>query len=142
MDSHSLHASHSLDDESAQPEESGRIWRHPLHRSIKVPYATAVAMALIQMGVRDYAVIARAACLRVEDVRRIDMTEDCRVRQLGVAGIPHGVYFRLHERVRCPRCKALVKMAPCIACDTTAKVPWAEFVETHAGLTSREPSHR
>ena len=36
--------------------------------------------------------------------------------QLGVAGIPHGVYFKLHEKVRCPKCNALVRVAPCIAC--------------------------
>jgi len=108
----------------AQPpskrKEPTRTWRHPSQRSIEVPYATAKVVALMQMGIRDYAVIAGAVALTVQDVRRIDLAEEGSVRQLGVLGIPHGVYFRLQEKVRCPKCSALLNMVPCIACDSAS----------------------
>jgi hypothetical protein len=106
-----------------KPKEPKRTWRHPSQRSIEVPYPTAVTVALMQMGIRDYAVIAGAVALTVQDVRRIDLVEDESVRQLGLLGIPHGVYFRLHEKVRCPKCSALLTMAPCIACDSATDAP-------------------
>jgi hypothetical protein len=104
----------------------GRTWRHPSKPSLKVPYATATAMALMQMGVRDYATIAGAVALSVDQIRRIDMAEERPIRQLGLVGIPHGVYFKLHETIRCPKCNALVKIAPCVACDSMADVSLAE----------------
>lgn len=142
MDLDSLHPPVSLDDDPLSRREYCRTWRHPFQRSIEVPYSTALVMALIQMGVSDYAVIAKAAGLHVADVRRIDMVEDRAVRQLGVAGIPHGVYFKLHEKVRCPKCKALVRMAPCIACNTLADASFAEWIAPDADLPADEHPHR
>ncbi len=155
MDSESVHSSLSLDDGPPRPQESAaslsveplrrkescRTWRHPLRRSIEVPYSTAVAMALIQMGVRDYAAIAVAACLSVKEVQRIDMAEDRLVRQLGVAGIPQGVYFKLHETVRCPKCNALVKMAPCIACTSVADASQVESAKPTGNVDASQSSH-
>ena len=129
-----------LDDEPLRRKETCRTWRHPSRRSIEVPYSTAMVMALIQMGVRDYAAIAGATGLRVQEVRRIDMAEDRLVRQLGVAGIPHGVCFKLHEKVRCPKCNALVRVAPCIACNTMADAALVESTEADGDLPTGEQS--
>jgi hypothetical protein len=93
-----------------------RPWRHPLAPRIKVPYRVAAAIAVMQMGISDYSVIADAVGLTVEEVERVDMVEDPAVRQLALAGIPAGESFKLRRRVRCPRCQAKIGLAPCIAC--------------------------
>ena len=92
------------------------LWRHPLKRSIQVPYRIAAAIAVMEMGISEYSVIARAVGLTVEEVERVDMVEDSAVRQLALAGIPVGESFKLDNRVRCPKCQAEVGLAPCIAC--------------------------
>jgi hypothetical protein len=81
----------------------------------------ATAIALIEMGVADYHVLAGATGLSEDAIQQIDMAEDKAVRQLGVVGIPHGVYFRLMEKVRCPSCEAFVTIAPCVACDARSQ---------------------
>ncbi|MBN1908480.1 MAG: hypothetical protein JW818_01965 [Pirellulales bacterium] len=93
-----------------------RPWRHPFKPHIKVPYYVAVAIAVMEMGISDYTVIAYATGLTVEEVERIDMVEDPAVRRLALARIPLGETFRLANRVRCPKCQAKVGLAPCIAC--------------------------
>jgi hypothetical protein len=93
-----------------------RRWRHPLEPRIEVSYRVAAAIAVMQMGITEYSVIAEAVGLSIEEVRQIDTAEDCRVRQLAVAGIPCGEYFKLDHRVRCPKCQALVDLAPCVTC--------------------------
>jgi len=70
----------------------------------------------MEMGVSDYSVIAGAVGLTVEEVERVDMAEDPSVRQLAVAGIPAGEFFRLDSRLRCPKCQANLSIAPCLAC--------------------------
>jgi len=93
-----------------------RLWRHPLKRYIEVPYRIAAAIAVMEMGISEYSVIARAVGLTVEEVQRVDMVEDSAVRQLALARIPVGESFKLDNRVRCPRCQAKVGLAPCVAC--------------------------
>ncbi len=93
-----------------------RLWRHPVNRSIEVPYRVAAAIALMEMGISDYSVIAAAVGLTVEQIRQIDMVEDRCVRQIAAAGIPVGESFKLEHRVRCPKCQARISVAPCIAC--------------------------
>ena len=93
-----------------------RPWQHPLKHYIEVPYRVAAAVAVMEMGISEYRVIARAVGLTVEEVERVDMAEDSSVRQLAVAGIPAGEFFRLNERVRCPKCQAKLSIAPCLAC--------------------------
>ncbi len=103
----------------ARSERGGkrsRPWRHPLKRSIEVPYRIAAAIAVMEMGISEYAVIARAVGLTVEEVERVDMAEDPSVRRLAVARIPVGESFKLDNRVRCPKCQAEVRLAPCVAC--------------------------
>ncbi|MFV2069547.1 MAG: hypothetical protein ACC645_21495 [Pirellulales bacterium] len=96
-------------------------WRHPRKRSIKVPHRAAAAIAVMEMGVSDYSVIATAVGLTVEEVRRIDMAEDSPIRELGSEGIPYGEYFTLEKVIRCPKCHAMVRFAPCVACDGPPK---------------------
>ena len=93
-----------------------RPWRHPLKPHIKVPYYVAAAIALMEMGISEYSIIADAVGLTIEEVERVDMVEDTAVRQLALAGIPIGESFKLRHRVRCPKCQAKVGLAPCIAC--------------------------
>ena len=92
------------------------LWRHPLQHCIRVPYRIAAAIAVMEMGISEYSVIARAVGLTVEEVERVDMVEDSAVRQLALAGIPVGESFKLDNHVRCPKCQAKVGLAPCIAC--------------------------
>ena len=93
-----------------------KSWQHPLDRRIKVPYRIAAAIAVMEMGVRDHAVIAEAVGLTVEEVRRVDSAEESSVRQLAVARIPVGEFFKLVARVRCPTCGSDVGVAPCVGC--------------------------
>lgn len=88
-----------------------------MHRHIKVPYAAAAAISLMEMGITDYERIAQAVGLQAAEVERIDMAEDKAIRQLCLAGIPYGHYFTLESRIRCPKCSGLVTLAPCVACD-------------------------
>lgn len=94
-----------------------RAWRHPAIRSLAVPYRAAAAVALLDMGVRDYATIAQAVGLSIADVERIETAEDRPIRDLCSARIPFGTYFKLDAKVRCPKCSAWIVIAPCIACD-------------------------
>jgi len=93
-----------------------RRWQHPVKLDIEVPYRVAAAIAVMEMGISDYSVIAGAVGLTVEEVERVDMAEDRSVRQLALAGIPAGEFFRLDNRVRCPKCQAKLSVAPCLAC--------------------------
>lgn len=93
-----------------------RPWQHPINLHIEVPYRVAAAIAVMEMGISDYSVIAGAVGLTVEEVERVDMAEDPSVRQLAVVGIPPGEFFRLDDRVRCPKCQAKLSIAPCLAC--------------------------
>ncbi len=93
-----------------------RLWRHPFRREIEVPYRVAAAIAVMQMGISDYPVIARAVGLTVEEVERVDTAETSSVRQLALARIPLGESFKLVEPIRCPKCQAEVSLVPCIAC--------------------------
>ncbi len=91
-------------------------WRHPFKRYIEVPYRIAAAIAVMEMGISEYSIIARAVGLTVEEVERVDTAEDACVRQLCMAGIPVGESFKLDNYVRCPKCRAEVGLAPCVAC--------------------------
>jgi hypothetical protein len=92
------------------------MWRHPSKPHIEVPYRVAAAIAVMEMGISDYAVIANAVGLTIDEVERVDMVEDPAVRQLALVRIPAGETFRLSHRVRCPKCQARVGLVPCVAC--------------------------
>ncbi len=93
-----------------------RPWRHPRNRKVVLPYRTAAAVALMEMGISDYGVIAEAVGLSTQEIKRIDKAEDEPVRLLSTLGIPSGEYFKLEKEVRCPKCHARVVLAPCVAC--------------------------
>ena len=81
-----------------------------------VDYRVAAAIAVMEMGISEYSVIAHAVGLTVQEVERVDMVEDLAVRQLALARIPVGESFKLDNYVRCPKCRAEVGVAPCVAC--------------------------
>ncbi|MBN2293605.1 MAG: hypothetical protein JXM70_14340 [Pirellulales bacterium] len=93
-----------------------KLWRHPFKRRILVPYRIAMAIAVMEMGISEYSVIARAVGLTAKEVERVDIADDTSVRQLALARIPAGVYFKLDHFVRCPKCLGDVRIAPCVAC--------------------------
>ena len=95
-----------------------RPWRHPTQRGIKVPYAAAAAISLMEMGITDYERIGAAVGLKPDEVERIDMAEDKSIRQLCLAGVPYGHYFTLESHIRCPKCSGMITLAPCVACDS------------------------
>jgi hypothetical protein len=96
-------------------------WRHPLNRAIEVPYRVAAAIAVMEMGISEYGTIAEAVGLTEAEVSGIDTAEDSSVRQLAVAGIPIGEFFKLDRLVRCPNCQAKVEIAPCVTCHRLLK---------------------
>ncbi|MFV2069130.1 MAG: hypothetical protein ACC645_19355, partial [Pirellulales bacterium] len=73
---------------------------------LRVPRQTAAVLALIETGITDYEVLSAAVGLSIEEVRQIDMAHDPEIRRLGIHGLPSGEYFRLRNRVRCPKCSA------------------------------------
>jgi len=99
-------------------KRNGTCWRHPTDVRLRVPRKTAATIALMEMGITDYAVIAAAVDLDVNEVKQIDLTTEGPIRRLGVEGIPVGEYFNLRTVVCCPKCGAKVTIAPCVACST------------------------
>jgi len=97
-------------------------WRHPLKPDLVVPYRAAAVIALMEMGVSDYSVIAAALNLTIEEVQRIDSAEDPSIRRLCVEKIPYGEYFKLDEEIRCPKCNATIRVVPCVACCGPSKL--------------------
>jgi hypothetical protein len=93
-----------------------KMWRHPINTDIRVPYKTAAAMAVMEMGITDYGDIAEAVGLSSDEVKRIDDVEDDGVRRLCHERIPLGEYFKLAIYLRCPRCAAKTTIAPCPTC--------------------------
>ena len=84
--------------------------------SAQISRSTAAVIALIQAGITDYAVIARAARLTVNDVQQIDAATDGNVRCLAVQGVPRDAYYHLHTKVTCPGCGRAINLVPCVAC--------------------------
>lgn len=99
---------------------AGKNWRHPWKLSIRMPRRVAATVAVMQMGLTDYREIAGAVGLTVAEVKRVDSAKDRAVRQLCSVGIPEGEYFKLDETIRCPKCKAMIRIAPCVACVSRA----------------------
>ena len=95
----------------------GEKWQHPLHEDIRVPRKIAAAIALFQTGITTYVTIAKAVGLSVDEVEYIDAAQEHSIRQLAIVGIPQGDYFRLRQKVRCPKCNSWITLAPCVACN-------------------------
>jgi hypothetical protein len=81
-----------------------------------LPSRVEAALAVMQMGVSDYALIASTVGLECEDVAEIDHSEDCRIRDLAVRGVDPAKRFHLVRPLRCPKCRNRITVAPCITC--------------------------
>ena len=92
-------------------------WRDPRKRGFELPYQMAAAVAVMQMGVRDFQVIAAAVGLSVDEIAKIDRADDDTVRHLAISGFPPGERLRLREAIRCPRCRGRTQVAPCALCE-------------------------
>ena len=73
--------------------------------TISAPASSAASATLLfrvsmEMGISEYRLIAEAVGLTEAEVRGIDAAEDALVRQLAVAGIPMGEFFKLDRRYR------------------------------------------
>lgn len=97
-------------------DAKGRIWRHPDDRAITLPYESAAALAVMAAGVSDYQVIADAVGMTRKEVRQLDNSQDQSVKRLVVNGLPEGQFFKLRERLRCPKCGAPIILVPCVSC--------------------------
>ncbi len=99
----------------------GATWQHPDDPQILVSRRCATAIALMQMGVSDFGLIAKAVGLEVDVIEQIDAAGDRTIRALAVAGIPRGEFFKLRIHVHCPRCNGQVYTAPCVLCAQSKK---------------------
>jgi len=103
---------------SRRRSRRGNAWRHPSDAQLRVPRKTAAAIAVMEMGIKDYRLIGEAVGLEAADVKEIDLAGDGPIRRLGVQGIPAGEYFNLRTTICCPKCGAKVTIAPCVACSS------------------------
>jgi len=101
---------------SVLPDEAVEVHVLVTRTPLRVPRRTAAVLALIETGITDYEVLSKAVGLSVDEVFQIDMAQDPEIRRLGIDGLPSGEYFRLRNRVRCPKCSAWLTVAPCVAC--------------------------
>jgi len=85
-------------------------------RNGKLPHRTEAVVALMQMGMSDYATIASSVGLSKEEVKQIDLSEDTRIRSLALNGVSADKPFRLLHPIRCPKCRGKITTAPCLVC--------------------------
>jgi hypothetical protein len=82
----------------------------------RLPLRVETALAVMQMGVTDYAEIASTVGLTEEQVERIDLSEDVRIRSLAARGLSPEKRYRLVRPLRCPKCRSRITIAPCLTC--------------------------
>ena len=81
-----------------------------------LPTRVEAALAVMQMGVTDYATIASTVGLPEEDVVKIDHSDDQRIRGLAVRGLDPEKRFHLVRPIRCPKCRHRITIIPCLTC--------------------------
>jgi hypothetical protein len=81
-----------------------------------LPTRVEAALAVMQMGVSDYATIASTVGLPQEDVIEIDHSDDDRIRRLAVRGLDPEKRFHLVRPLRCPKCRNRITVVPCLTC--------------------------
>ena len=81
-----------------------------------LPLRSEAALAVMQMGITDYGLIATAVGIPEEEVARIDHSEDERIRRLAVHGVDPAKRYHLVRPLRCPKCRARISVAPCLIC--------------------------
>lgn len=96
----SKHTTHSKDRESPKT----------------LPLRVEAALAVMQMGIDDYATIASTVGLTEAEVERIDHSQDKRIRSLAVHGLAPERRYRLVRPLRCPKCRSRINVAPCLTC--------------------------
>jgi hypothetical protein len=84
--------------------------------SKSLPTRVEAALAVMQMGVTDYATIASTVGLLQEDVIEIDQADDHRIRRLAVRGLDPEKRFHLVRPIRCPKCRHRITVVPCLTC--------------------------
>jgi hypothetical protein len=57
-------------------------WQHPLYHAIEFPYQVAAAIAVMEMGISEYGVIAEAVGLTVAELKVIGTAADTKIRQI------------------------------------------------------------
>jgi hypothetical protein len=82
----------------------------------KLPLRVETALAVMQMGVSDYTTIATSVGLTEQEVEQIDLSDDRRIRRLGIRGVSPEKQYRLLRPLRCPKCRGLTTVAPCLVC--------------------------
>jgi hypothetical protein len=81
-----------------------------------LPTRVEAALAVMQMGVTDYATIAFTVGLPQADVIEIDHADDHRIRHLAVRGLDPEKRFHLVHPIRCPKCRNRITVVPCLTC--------------------------
>jgi hypothetical protein len=81
-----------------------------------LPTRVEAALAVMQMGVTDYATIASTVGLPQEDIIEIDHADDHRIRRLAVRGLDPEKRFHLVRPIRCPKCRNRITIIPCLTC--------------------------
>jgi hypothetical protein len=84
--------------------------------SKSLPTRVEAVLAMIEMGVTDYATIASTVGLAEEDVIEIDHSDDQRIRRIAVRGLDPEKRFHLVRPIRCPKCRNRITVAPCLTC--------------------------
>jgi len=97
--------------------QNGTNGKHA-RRKKELPARVGAAVAVMRMGYSDYSEIASAVGLSEDEVRRIDMAEDRRIRELASRGIPNGKRYTLVQSIRCPKCREKITLVPCVVCDS------------------------
>jgi hypothetical protein len=86
----------------------------------KLPLRVEAAVALMQMGISDYAQIASCVGMTEEQVQQIDLSDDKRIRRLALDGVSPEKRYRLVHPLRCPKCRGRITVAPCLVCSGPA----------------------
>lgn len=81
-----------------------------------LPTRVEAALAVMQMGIKDYDTIAATVGIAREDVSEIDHSQDQRIRRLAVEGLDPDKRFHLVRPLRCPKCRSRITVAPCLTC--------------------------
>ncbi|QDU97512.1 hypothetical protein [Lignipirellula cremea] len=79
------------------------------------------AVALMQMGYRDYQEIADLVGLQPDEVAEIDLSSRPRIRAWAITGVPLGEFAELRRAIRCRGCGVLLNKAPCLRCQLQSR---------------------
>lgn len=78
-------------------------------------------LALLQTGVTQYATLAKATGLSVDDVQQVCADRDAHALEDSAAH----VYYHLRCNITCPVCGGHIYLVPCVACTMARHRQWA-----------------